>query len=246
VITCFCGNGRSIGLADIETGDVRRFQTLFGIIYELCSSMGSNGDVGPVDTQEAIMQATYRALCTHGYSNLTMQSIADEFDKTKGVIHYHYDTKEELLVAFLEYLLDAFERNIAIDEQHDPVTRLDALIDTLLFGPPERAEFDHWELTTAMLEIRSEAPHNEEFRRQLSHNYETIETMVTAIIEEGIDQGFFRDINVEAVTTLLLTTINGARIYQVTLQRDDVAEIAKSSLMLIIRDWLYRSDVIDD
>jgi len=208
--------------------------------------MGTNGDGDPIDTQEAIMQATYRAMCTHGYSNLTMQSIADEFDKTKGVIHYHYETRQDLLVAFLEYLLDAFERNIAIDEQHDPVRRLEALIDTLLFGPPERAEFDHWELTTALLEIRSEAPHNEEFRRQLSHNYEIIEAMVAGVIEEGIEQGIFRDSNIEEVTTLLLTTINGVRIYQVTLQRDDIAEIAKSSLMSIIRDWLCRSDVIDD
>ncbi len=208
--------------------------------------MGANGDGDPVDTQEAIMQATYRALCTHGYSNLTMQSIADEFDKTKGVIHYHYDTKQDLLVAFLEYLLDAFERNIAIDERHDPITRLEALIDTLLFGPPGRGEFDHWELTTAMLEIRSEAPHNEEFRRQLSHNYEIVEAMVTAIVEDGIEQGVFRDVNAEEVATLLLTTINGARIYQVTLQRDDIAGIAKSSLTAIIRDWLCRSDEIDD
>ncbi|AXR76872.1 TetR/AcrR family transcriptional regulator [Natrarchaeobaculum sulfurireducens] len=200
--------------------------------------MGANGDGDPVDTQEAIMQATYRALCTHGYSSLTMQSIADEFDKTKGVIHYHYDTKQDLLVAFLEYLLDAFERDIAVDEQQDPGTRLEALIETLLFGPPERGEFDHWELTTAMLEIRSEAPHNPEFRRQLSHNYETVEAMVIAIVEDGIEQGVFRDVDAEEVATLLLTTINGARIYQVTLQRDDVAELTSASLEGIVRHWL--------
>lgn len=216
------------------------------MIHDAYSSMGANGDGDPVDTQEAIMQATYRALCTHGYSNLTMQSIADEFDKTKGVIHYHYDTKQDLLVAFLKYLLDAFERNIGIDERHDPLTRLEALIDTLLFGPPERGEFDHWELTTAMLEIRSEAPHNDEFRRQLSHNYETVEAMVIAIVEDGTEQGVFRDVNAEAVATLLLTTINGARIYQVTLQRDDIAGMAKLSLTAIVRDWLCCSDAIDD
>ena len=208
--------------------------------------MGANGDGDPVDTQEAIMHATYRALCTHGYANLTMQSIADEFDKTKGVIHYHYDTKQDLLVAFLEYLLDAFERNIAVDERDDPVTRLEALVETLLFGPPERGEFDHWELTTAMLEIRSEAPHNAEFRRQLSHNYETVEAMVIAIVEEGIEQGVFRDVDPEEVATLLLTAINGARIYQVTLQRDDVAELTNASLEAIVRDWLCHPDATSE
>jgi AcrR family transcriptional regulator len=34
------------------------------------------------DTCEAIMSATYRALCAHGYADLTMQDIADETDKS--------------------------------------------------------------------------------------------------------------------------------------------------------------------
>ncbi|ELY40396.1 TetR/AcrR family transcriptional regulator [Natronorubrum tibetense] len=208
--------------------------------------MGANADGEPVDTEEAIMRATYRALCKHGYANLTMQAIADEFDKTKGVLHYHYDTKEALLVAFLEYLLSAFEQNIAVEGRGDPDERLEALIDTLLFGPPERGTFDHWELTTAMLEVRTEAPHNDEFCRQLSRNYETVEATVIAIVEEGIEQGVFRDVDPEQVATLLLASINGGRIYQVTLERDDIAEITRASLDAILREWLYRSGSTGD
>ncbi|MWV40695.1 TetR/AcrR family transcriptional regulator [Natrialba sp. INN-245] len=207
--------------------------------------MGTDSDEG-VDTQEAIMQATYRALCKHGYANLTVQAIADEFDKTKGVIHYHYDTKEALLVAFLEYLLEAFEQNIAVDDQADPDERLLTLIETLLFGPPERGEFDHWELMTALLEVRTEAPYNQEFRRQLTRNYETVEATVVAIVEEGIEDGTFREIDPELVATLLLTCLNGARIYQVTLQRDDVATDTQESLEAVVADWLRRSESADE
>ncbi|TYT60516.1 TetR/AcrR family transcriptional regulator [Natrialba swarupiae] len=207
--------------------------------------MGTDSDEG-VDTQEAIMQATYRALCKDGYANLTVQAIADEFDKTKGVIHYHYDTKEALLVAFLEYLLEAFEQNIAVDDQADPDERLLTLIETLLFGPPERGEFDHWELMTALLEVRTEAPYNQEFRRQLTRNYETVEATVVAIVEEGIEDGTFREIDPELVATLLLTCLNGARIYQVTLQRDDVATDTQESLEAVVADWLRRSESADE
>ncbi|MEY7851995.1 TetR/AcrR family transcriptional regulator [Natrarchaeobius sp. A-rgal3] len=203
--------------------------------------MGTDSDEG-IDTQEAIMRATYRALCKHGYANLTTQAIADEFDKTKGVIHYHYDTKEALLVAFLEYLLEAFEQNIAVDERADPDERLRTLIETLLFGPPERGEFDHWELMTALLEVRTEAPYNEEFRRQLTRNYETVEATLVAIVEEGIDDGTFREVEPELVATLLLTCLNGARIYQVTLQRDDIADGTRESLEAVIDGWLRRSE----
>ncbi|MFC6717260.1 TetR/AcrR family transcriptional regulator [Natrialbaceae archaeon GCM10025810] len=204
-----------------------------------------DGDRAPADTEEAIMWATYRALCKHGYANLTMQAIADEFDKTKGVIHYHYDTKEALLVAFLEYLLEAFERNTAVDEEGDPRERLETLIDALMFGPPERQEsdeFDHWELTTALLEIRAEAPYNEEFRRQLTRNYDTVEATVIAIVEEGIESGAFREVDPEAVAGVVISTINGARIYRVTTRRDDVATAARAGLEAIVDEWLCRSD----
>ncbi|WP_435077165.1 TetR/AcrR family transcriptional regulator [Halococcus sp. AFM35] len=67
---------------------------------------------------------TYRALSKHGYANLTMQAIADEFEKTKAVLHYHYDTKDRLLAAFLGYILDRFmDRSDVADD--DPDARLD-------------------------------------------------------------------------------------------------------------------------
>ena len=60
------------------------------------------------DTDEEIMQATYRALSEHGYANLTIKRIAAEYGKSTAAIHYHYDTKDDLLAAFLDFLLDRF------------------------------------------------------------------------------------------------------------------------------------------
>ncbi len=200
------------------------------------------------ETQAAIMRATYRALCDRGYANLTMQAIADEFDKSKAVIHYHYDTKEDLLVAFLEYLLENFGRTVdteammTLGAEADPAERLLELLEILLVGSPERrrgeTDFDHWNLVVAMLEVRSAAPYNGEFRRQLTTNFQTVEAMVIAILEEGIDRGRFRAIDPEATAVLLLSVINGCRIYQVTLEREDVAELVHVALQAMVTDWL--------
>ncbi len=197
------------------------------------------------DTREKIMTATYRALSTHGYSNLTMQAIADEFDKTKGVLHYHYDTKQELLVAFLEYLLDAFNENAEIDSAGTPAQRLETLIDALLLGqrePNHTRKFDHWELTAVLLDIRAQAPHDGDFSRQLTHNFGTIETLLADIIRDGIASGAFRDVDPERTATLLLACINGARIYHVTLDREDVGPAVRETLGTVVEEWLYRPD----
>ncbi|MEF8774483.1 MAG: helix-turn-helix domain-containing protein, partial [Halobacteriales archaeon] len=56
-------------------------------------------DADAEDTDEALMAATYRALCEHGYADLTIQQIGAEFEKSTSLLYHHYDGKDELLVA---------------------------------------------------------------------------------------------------------------------------------------------------
>ena len=86
----------------------------------------------PDEVHEELMAATYRALCAHGYADLTMQRIADEAGKSKSLLHYHYGTKQELLVAFLDYLFDRFEARVAATEGDAPETRLRVLLDKMV------------------------------------------------------------------------------------------------------------------
>lgn len=195
------------------------------------------------DTRTAIMEATYAALRKHGYAGLTMQAIADEFDKTKAVLHYHYDTKEDLLVAFLDHLLDRFLDTVDIDAIDDPEERLVALVDALLLGTHEsRSETDHWEYHTALLEIRAQAPHNDAFREQLTTNYRLIEDAAVAIIADGVEDGVFREVDPERAAAWLLATINGARLHRVTLDADDVARDVRDAVVDDWIAWLRRAD----
>lgn len=66
------------------------------------------------ETRAEILEATNRALCEHGYAGLTVQRIADEASVTSAAIHYHFDTKEELLNAFLDDLIGRFESELRV------------------------------------------------------------------------------------------------------------------------------------
>ncbi len=192
------------------------------------------------ETKEAIMRATYRALCEHGGANLTMQAIADEFDKTKAVLHYHYDTKENLLVAFLEYLLDQFDPEADGADLGTPEERLLAVLQALLgMQDPTGADgFDHEQLSTALLQIRAQAPYDPEFRRQLTVNVSTVRDRMVEIIEDGIDQGVFRSVDPEQTAMTLLAATTGARNYEVTLDVDDVEADVDAVLEAIVHEWL--------
>ena len=193
------------------------------------------------DTQEAIMAATYRALCKHGYANLTTQAIADEFDMTKAVLHYHYDTKNDLLAAFLEYLLNRFAAHADIDDHKDPRKRLLAIVDGLLFGRDVDNQASYWEFQTAMLAVRAQTPYTPAYREQFAENYTFVHETVAGTIADGIDQGIFRDTDPERLATLVLSAIQGARTNRIVLDNPAVAEETQEALIayfdaVLIRD----------
>ncbi|SEO99645.1 transcriptional regulator, TetR family [Halogranum amylolyticum] len=165
---------------------------------------------------EAIMQATYRALRNYGYADLTIKRIAEEYGKSTAAIHYYYDTKDDLLVAFLDYLLEQFVDSIRSIETTDPERRLEILLDELLVTPEENRD-----LLVAILEMRSQAPYKETFRDRFRQNDDYIRYMLKAVINHGIDEGVFDDVDADHVTRALMTIVDGARTRAVVL--DDTA-----------------------
>ncbi len=68
-------------------------------------------------TRAEIMDATYEALRKHGYAELTIQTIADEFPKSKSLLYYHYDAKDDLLVDFVDWLVEEFAAEVGADPE---------------------------------------------------------------------------------------------------------------------------------
>ena len=60
------------------------------------------------ELHEAIMEATARAIAEHGIADLTVRDIGAEFDRSRSLIHYHYNSKDDLLAAFVEYIVDRY------------------------------------------------------------------------------------------------------------------------------------------
>lgn len=187
------------------------------------------------DTSRAIMEATYRALCEHGYASLTMQDIADESGTSKSLLHYHYDTKEGLLTAFIEDFLDDFEERIETADDVPPDERLREFLDW--FVSP--LEDDRRAFHTAFLELRSQAPFNEGYRGQLKRSDELARNAIADIVEDGIDAGVFRaDADPESVALLIFATMDGARVREVTLAEDGYADSVRDALSEYVIDDL--------
>jgi AcrR family transcriptional regulator len=179
-----------------------------------------SADTARSETQLEIMEATYRALCEHGYADLTIQAIADEFDKSKSLLYYHYDTKDEILIAFLEYLLDQFTVEDALDTDDSPDEQLWTLIDQFLPASPsdEQREFQ-----LALFELRSRALSKPAYREQFTRVDRLVHDALVDVLAAGIDDGTFREVDIEETATLLVSIVTGAMLRRVTTDEDVTA-----------------------
>ncbi|KOX92710.1 MULTISPECIES: TetR/AcrR family transcriptional regulator [Halorubrum] len=188
--------------------------------------------------EEEIMEATYRALLKHGYADLSISRIGDELDKSKASIYYHYDTKDDLLVAFLEFAVDRFEETVETETGHEPPEDLEHVIEKLL---PLQPDEEQRQLQAVLVGLRSQAVTNKVFREQFTQIDERLAATVRSIVERGIDDGTFRDVDPSRVTEHILATVNGAMYGRVTTDRKNAAAAARVSLASYIDSELRRT-----
>jgi AcrR family transcriptional regulator len=195
----------------------------------------------PEETYEALMEATYRALCEHGYDDLTMRDIAAEFEKSRALVHYHYDSKADLLAAVLEWMVDRYEAYVfdELSEEDGPRETLETFVDVVLYGPDD-PEFDHWAFFTALLEFRSRAHRDERIREAVVRGYDRTIDVIRAMLEDGIARGAFREVDTEAAAHFLFLATDAVRVRRITNGDPEAVEQGRRALDQLVLEPLYR------
>jgi len=158
------------------------------------------------ESHDEIMEATYKALCKHGYAELSIQNIADEFEKGKSLIYYHFEDKQDLMKAFMDHMKDEIKQMQKSIDEEDPVDELDSMLDIYL--GIERDEM--WEFQKAFQEFRAQAQHNPEFREKFRQiDKLVIENTAEKMREAGA-------CNAEMASEMFLSLIEGAVVRKVS------------------------------
>lgn len=185
--------------------------------------------------KQEIMDATFRALSKHGYGDLTIQRIADEFDKSKSLLYYHYDSKEELLADAVNYTTQQFIDELQLADA-SPTAQLRHLVDRLL---PETIDSEQRKTQVALLELRSQVPHVEVYAEQYTEVDTLLKETLTDIIENGIAQDEFVDVDAAREAELLVSILSGMRTRRLT-SADFSAEDARDALHAHLTARLFK------
>lgn len=84
--------------------------------------------------KQEVAQAALRLAAENGVSTLTFESVAEAAGKTKGGVLYHFHTKEDLVQAMLEQLIDAWDADALrhLGKPFDEATREERIIAFML------------------------------------------------------------------------------------------------------------------
>jgi|APHM01.1.fsa_nt_gi Transcriptional regulator len=190
------------------------------------------------DTKTAIMEATYEVLARDGFERLTTERIAEACNRSQGVIHYHYETRQELLGSFIEYLLERRTETLT-ESDGDPSTRLARSLAALL---PATLDSDRRRYTAVSLELHAQARHNEAYREKLARRDTRVQERLAEIVSDGIEAGQFNRVDADSFAFRLLTTVDGTMLRAVSLDDESTLRDGRDTLERAVRTELLDGD----
>lgn len=186
-----------------------------------------------VPTDKVLLEATVWVLAEQGHQGLTIRRVADRAGLNRGLIHYYFDSKHDLLLSLLDHILEGMETFLQLDNETPPVEQLWSVLEFLAFGP-DGIEDKGRHYNEAIIQLHVLAPYDPEIRQRLTRNYQFTIDLLRSIVERGIDEGVFQPVDSEQLAVFLISTINGARHADLTLDIDTRRETVLQHLKRVI------------
>ncbi len=84
-----------------------------------------------VERKDQIVRATVECITKHGYHNFSMQDVARTAGVSKGIIHYYFLNKDDLMMSVLDKVAGDIEEVLISDMEGiaDPVRKLEVFIE---------------------------------------------------------------------------------------------------------------------
>lgn len=173
------------------------------------SNMGS-------DARGEVALAVQAALDEHGYERLTTAKIAEHYANSEAGLYYYFDSKDEMIAAFLEHSATYLSEDLLGVDTDDPEQALREACE-FLFRTPDH---EYAGIAVAIMELLSHAPYNETLREPLLELESACLESLTAIVAAGVEQEVFRPVDPRATAAFLLAAADGSTGINVALDMD--------------------------
>jgi len=150
-----------------------------------------------------IIRAAAQIFREKGYHGTSMQDIADAVKLQKASLYHHVTSKQDILFTILEQALDMliYDMRVVVDSDLDPEEKLRLAMQVYIGRLTEDADLS----TVLLLEHRSL---EDKLRTRHIARRDRYEKQWRKIVQEGIDLGVFRPVDVTVATFAILGVQN--------------------------------------
>jgi len=152
-----------------------------------------------------IIRATIECITRYGYSNFSMQDVARVADVSKGIIHYYFLNKEDLMMTVLDNVSSEIETLLTSSELGQDVKIHLSNVIWMCAGVVQnkreyyRINMDFW----------TQIDQKEKVREEVAKHYAKFRGAIANIIQQGITQGVFRKGDAAQFASLIIALIDG-------------------------------------
>jgi AcrR family transcriptional regulator len=157
--------------------------------------------------REAFIEAAQRLMQSKGYEQMSVQDLLDDLDASKGAFYHYFDSKQALLEAVIERMVDTGLAAVAPVADDPHLSALEKLKG--VFGGIGRWKTDRKALVLSLLQVwvsDDNAIVREKFRRGLAGH---LVPMLAKIVEQGIREEVFNVSSPVATAQVLLMLLLG-------------------------------------
>lgn len=165
----------------------------------------SKADVA-AERKDQIVRATVECITKYGYHNFSMQDVARTAGVSKGIIHYYFLNKDELMMSVLEKVSGDIEQFLAEDMRsiEDPIKKLEIFVNVCC--EVVRSTKEYYQVS---MDFWTQINQKDAVREIISKHYQKIRETCALVIKEGIESGKFRKVDPNEYASYVIAVIDG-------------------------------------
>lgn len=178
-------------------------------------------------SKQAILDAAQELLARHGYAGLSMRELAIESGLAKATIYHYFQDKEEIFRQVLERDMRTVHEHVlsAIDKEEGCLAKLRAFVYTMF-------SLMHARQSIIMSVLRELGENKQLLRDVMCVHRQTHLGPLMTLIQQGVDEGVFRPVNIEYTTYSLLGMINAFVAFKFYFRDPSDADLGSNSTMI--------------
>ena len=190
------------------------------------------------ERKDQIVRATVDCITKHGYHNFSMQDVARTAGVSKGIIHYYFLNKDDLMMSVLDKVAGDIETIIAADMESisSPIEKIKVFI-AVAFDIV-RSTKEYYQVN---MDFWTQINQKKEVRQVISRHYAKFRDNCARVIEEGVQQGVFKQVNPQHQASLIIATVDGVSLqwlFDETVY--DYTEIVKTASAQLLEGLVIR------